>query len=209
MIHKTIVVGPLQCNCAILACEKTRDAVIIDPGEEAPRILAEVKAQKLNVKYILHTHAHFDHIAGTGELHRELKAPPCLHRADEFIYNQLPMQGKMFGMQFGNAPAIEKYLADGELLEFGEEKLEVIHTPGHSPGGVCFRKLGGDELIFSGDTLFQGSIGRTDLWGADHGLLIRSIKERLMVLEGDSPVYPGHGPKSRIGVEKLSNPFLR
>lgn len=208
MLHQTIVVGPFQCNCAILADPKTREAVVIDPGDEPLRIIEAIEKQNFTVKYLLHTHAHLDHIGGTAALHAKFKAPPCLHQADEFIYNQLPMQGRMFGMQLGSAPAVEKFLEDEEILEFGEHRLQVIHTPGHSPGGVCFRKLGGEEMLFSGDTLFQRSVGRTDLWGGDYNLMIKSIKSRLMTLEGDLPVHPGHGPSTRIGEEKKENPFL-
>lgn len=209
MIHKELVVGPLQCNCAILACERTKEAVVIDPGDEGARILAAIAQLGLEVKFVLHTHAHFDHIGGTAELKKTLAAPTCLHKGDEFIYNNLPGQGKMFGMQFGEAPPIEKFLEDGEILTFGDCKLEVIHTPGHSPGGVCYQVSGqSDEKIFSGDTLFQRSIGRTDLWGGDTELLLKSVRERIFVREGDLPVFPGHGPSTRVGEERTSNPFF-
>lgn len=208
MIYKKLVVGPLQCNCAILACEKTKEAVIIDPGDEGARIASEVQASGFTVKALLHTHAHFDHIGGTKEVKEALSAPIWLHKADLEIYNNLPLQGRMFGFSFVAAPAVDNFLEDGQTLNFGEHSLEVIHTPGHSPGGVCFRKKDGEEMIFSGDTLFQMSVGRSDLWGGDHEQMIHSIKDRLLVLSEDTPVHPGHGPSTMIGIEKRSNPFL-
>ena len=208
MIHKTVVVGPFQCNCILLGCEKTKDAVLIDPGDEPQSILSMIEASGLNVKYLLHTHAHLDHINATKDVRAKINAPPCLHEQDRLLYENLPMQGKLFGFDLQPAPPIEKFILDEEILEFGEHRLQVLHTPGHSPGSVCYRLLGGDEAVFSGDTLFQGSVGRSDLWGGDHGLLIRSIKNRLLPLDGDTQVHPGHGPSSSIGEEKHSNPFL-
>ncbi len=208
MIHKTLVVGPLQCNCILLGCEKTKEAVLIDPGDEPDRIQAWVEEAGLKVKYLLHTHAHFDHIGATSGLYSQWRVPPCLHAADEAIYNQLPMQGKMFGMEFAPAPAVEKRLSDEEILTFGDYKLQVLHTPGHSPGSICFKSLQGKEDVFSGDTLFHESVGRSDLWGGDQRTLIKSIKDRLFVLEDELEVHPGHGPSTRIGHEKRHNPFL-
>ena len=209
MIHKTVVVGPLQCNCAILGCERTREAVIVDPGDEAAKILAEVAALKLEVKFLLHTHAHFDHVGGTGEVRKKLTAPVCLHKGDDDLYRNLPLQGKLFGIPLMAGPPVEKYLEDGEELVFGDYKLTTLHTPGHSPGSICFQVAGnGEEWLFSGDTLFQQSVGRSDLWGGDHGTLVRSIKSRLLTLDDDTPVFPGHGPETIIGIEKRTNPFL-
>ncbi len=210
MIHKQVVVGPLQCNCAILGCEKTREAVLVDPGDEAAKILAEVAAQNLQIKYILHTHAHFDHVGATGGVRKQLDtAKVCLHKGDEDLYMNLPLQGRLFGIPIQEAPPIEKFLEDGEILVFGDYKLETVHTPGHSPGSICFRVTGnGQEYLFSGDTLFQQSVGRSDLWGGDHDTLIKSIRKRLLVLDDDTPVHPGHGPSTLVGIEKRSNPFL-
>lgn len=208
MIKKTFVVGPLQCNCTLLACEKTLEAVLIDPGEEGPRLAEEMKELGVRVKYLLHTHAHFDHIGATGHLKNTTGASICLHQGDESIYKMLPIQGKMFGMSFDEAPPIDHFLEDEEVLVFGEERIQVMHTPGHSPGGVCFKLLHGEEFLFSGDSLFQGSIGRTDLWGGDYNLLIKSIKNRILTLDDDIEVFPGHGPSTLIGRERRSNPFL-
>ncbi len=208
LIQETAVVGPLQCNCVLLACEKTLEAVLIDPGDEASKILAMVEAKGVKVKYLLHTHAHFDHIGATGAVRETLGAQPCLHAEDDDLYRNLILQGKLFGMQFESAPPIEKYFVDGEELEFGEQKLSVIHTPGHSPGSVCFQLKGGGESVFSGDTLFRQSVGRSDLWGGDGRLLVNSIRERLFTLQDDTEVFPGHGPKTSIGFERHHNPFL-
>ncbi len=208
-IFDTRVVGPLQCNCMLLACEKTREGVLIDPGADAKDILEMVTKAGVQIKYLIHTHAHFDHIGATAAIKDPLKAAPCLHKEDLMIYENLPMQGQMFGFHFEPAPAIEKFVEDEEVLKFGELGLKVIHTPGHSPGSVCLELQGTDvPKIFSGDTLFHQSIGRADLWGGDGDKLIRSIKDRLMILDGDIEVFPGHGPKTSIGFEKTSNPFL-
>ena len=209
LIHETAVVGPLQCNCALLACPKTLEAVLIDPGDEPQKLIELVESRGVKVKYLLHTHAHFDHIGATGALKSALGAMPCLHSADDNLYRNLPLQGKLFGMEFQSAPPIEKYFEHEEELIFGEQRLKVIHTPGHSPGGVCFQLVGGDERVFSGDTLFRQSIGRSDLWGGDGRLLIQSIRDRLLTLQEDTQVFPGHGPHTTIGLEKHSNPFLR
>lgn len=209
MIRKVLPVGPLQCNCVLLACEKTREAVLIDPGDEAEKIAAMVEETGVKVKYLLHTHAHFDHIGATGALHDKWKVPPCLHAHDQQLYDNLPLQGQYFGMQFAKAPGVEKFLSDEEEIPFGEHALQVLHTPGHSPGSICLKLKGGDEEVFSGDTLFYQSVGRADLWGGDAAQLVRSIKSRLFTLDDDVKVQPGHGPGTSIGYEKRSNPFLR
>jgi glyoxylase-like metal-dependent hydrolase (beta-lactamase superfamily II) len=208
VIKKTFVVGPLQCNCTLLACEKTKEAVLIDPGDEAEKLIREIDSQGFHIKYLLHTHAHFDHIGATKELKAHTAAPICLHKGDESIYKMLPLQGKMFGMTFQEPSPIDKFLENEEELVFGEHKLQVIHTPGHSPGGICFKLHNGEESVFTGDTLFNGSIGRTDLWGGNFDELIDSIRKRLLVLNDDIAVFPGHGPSTVIGKEKRNNPFL-
>lgn len=212
MIHRVLPVGPLQCNCQLVACPRTKEAVLVDPGDEAEKILALVAKEGVTVKYLLHTHAHFDHCGATGAVKTALGAPTCLHADDRMLYDNLPTQGRMFGMHFEPAPTLDKTLADGEPISFGHCKLEVIHTPGHSPGSVCFRFTSPEsdaEWLASGDTLFQGSVGRADLWGGNGRQLLTSIRERLFVLDDDLPVYPGHGGTTRIGIEKRTNPFLQ
>lgn len=209
LLQEKLVVGPLQCNCVILGCSETREAVVIDPGDEGEKITERITRAGLIVKYLLHTHAHFDHIGATKTLKTRTGATVCLHRKDDFIYKMLPMQGIMFGLRrFGMAPSVEKFLEDEEILEFGKHRLQVMHTPGHSPGSVCFKLLTDDEAVYSGDTLFQQSIGRADLWGGDADLLIRSIKHRLFTLDDDLAVHPGHGPSTKMGIEKRTNPFI-
>jgi glyoxylase-like metal-dependent hydrolase (beta-lactamase superfamily II) len=216
MIQKTLAVGPLQCNCQILVCPVTQDAVLIDPGADADRILAEVasienKLQKqIHVRALLHTHAHFDHIGATKEVKQALGSslPQIyLHQADEQMYHKLKMQGAMFGFPCDDPAPIDQFLQDDQSLQFGKIKMTVLHTPGHSPGGVCFR-LHQDteqkipEIVFTGDTLFRSGVGRTDLWGGSESTLMKSIQNRLFTLDGDTVVWPGHGLSTRVGVEK-------
>ncbi len=210
MLHRVLPVGPLQCNCQLVACPRTKEAVLVDPGDEAEKIMALVAKEGVTVKYLLHTHAHFDHCGATGKVKTATGALTCLHDGDRMLYENLPTQGRMFGMTFEPTPALDKTLEDGEPVLFGDCKLEVIHTPGHSPGSVCFRFTGPGsvEWLASGDTLFQGSVGRADLWGGNGQQLVKSIRDRLLVLDDDLPVFPGHGAETLIGVEKRSNPFL-
>lgn len=222
ILEQKRVVGPFQCNCHILACARTGEALLVDPGDEPAKLLRAVEemktesGQRLQVKYLLHTHAHLDHIGGTRKLKEawgDAGARIALHAGDEEIYRNLQQQGQLFGLQYDEPLPIDEFLEDGRLLEVGDLRLEVIHTPGHSPGGVCFRlkedaALGVRGRVFSGDTLFQGSVGRTDLWGANQDQMFRSIRERLFSLDDDLPVCPGHGPDTQIGVEKRENPFI-
>lgn len=208
MILKTIPVGPLQCNCTLLVCERTKEAVLIDPGDEPDKILAALGQADLHIKYLLHTHAHFDHFGATKTVKSRVGGIVTLHRDDDRLWQALKVQGQLFGFEMEDPHPVEKYVEDGELLKFGDHTLEVMHTPGHSPGGLCFKLREGDEHVFSGDTLFWRSIGRSDLWGGDGRILVRSIKERLFVLDDDLKVFPGHGPTTVIGEEKRENPFL-
>jgi hydroxyacylglutathione hydrolase len=226
MIEKTIVVGPFQCNCRILACPNTGDAVLVDPGDEADKIIRAVEQQKtpsgakIRVKHLFHTHGHLDHIAGSKGVHEKLAArdPSAapelwIHKDDEPLYQQLKMQAGLFGLSYGDPRPIDKYFEDQQELKVGDLKFTVLHTAGHSPGSVCLR-LHEDsqahikESLYSGDTLFAGSVGRTDLWGANGDLMFKNIKTRLLTLDGDTRVCPGHGPDSTIGLEKRENPFL-
>lgn len=209
MIRKTFPVGMLQCNCTILGDEKTGEAIVIDPGDEAPRIIKELTAQNLRVKAIIHTHAHFDHIGGTAELARVTGAPTYLHPDDTFLHEMLPMQAKLFGVRKPlEQAAIDLPLNDDLVLSFGAYELAVLHTPGHTPGSVCFH-VPTAELCLSGDTLFAGGVGRTDLWGGDGELIQKSIRNRLYSLHGAVEVVPGHGPLTTIDKERTSNPFVR
>lgn len=208
-----LVVGPFQCNCSILVHPVTKEALVIDAGDEFQKIKARCEKLGVKIKYSIHTHGHLDHIGAVKELKTWApQAKICLHKDDEWIYQNLPMQGQMFGIQYEVPPSVDQFLNDGEELVLGDVKFQMVHTPGHSPGGLCIRvkegEIGKVPAVFTGDTLFQESIGRTDLWGGDHGLLIKSIKQRLLVLDGETKVFPGHGPSTTIEVEKKSNPFL-
>ena len=223
-LQETVVVGPFQCNCRLLACPVTGEAALIDPGDEPERILellararqtlAGQGAPVLQLRWLLHTHAHLDHIAGTRGVREALGSGEiALHAADGDLYQALRTQGELFGLQLDDPLPVEHYLEDGETLRVGAARLEVLHTPGHSPGGVCLRlaedsEAGLSETLFTGDTLFRGSIGRTDLWGGDLDTLLGSIRERIFPLDDDTRVLSGHGPDSTVGTERRGNPFL-
>ena len=204
---KTIAVGPLQCNCSILVDEATRKAVVIDPGDEAERIARAIAAEEATAVALVHTHAHFDHISGSGELAELTGAPIRLHPADRTLYDRLPSQAAMFGLEANPPTPPGLPLSDGEAIRFGESALRAIHTPGHTPGSTCFLLEGDDPVLFSGDTLFRRSIGRTDLWGGDTEAILSSIRGRLFSLPAATPVICGHGPGTTIGEEKRMNPF--
>ncbi len=225
MIQKTLPVGRLQCNCQILVCPQTYQAVLVDPGDESPRIISAIESieqkleHKIEVKALLHTHAHFDHISGSRGVVEHFKnagitAPSIyLHRADEFMYQMLPKQAAMFGFESDEPLPVDRFIRDEEILKFGELKFSVLHTPGHSPGGVCFRLHENSasqvpEMVFTGDTLFRRGVGRSDLWGGESQTLIKSIRERLFTLDDDTCAWPGHGSSTLIGEEKRENPYL-
>ena len=223
MLEKNFVVGPFQCNCRLLACPRTGEAALIDAGDEAQVILDGLKGlttptgAPLKVKYLLHTHGHLDHIGATRAVYEALSDTHpkiALHKGDQPLYANLKMQGQLFGFTYDDPLPVQHYLEDEELINIGDLKFSVLHTPGHSPGSVCFR-LHSDsqtqipEIVYSGDTLFQGSVGRTDLWGGDQDLMFKSIRQRLLTLDGDTRVCPGHGADSTIKEEKMENPFLR
>jgi len=206
MFFESFPVGPFQCNCVILGCEKARSAVVIDPGGEPERILKVLTRHQLKTAYLLHTHAHLDHVGGTSALHQATGSTTGLHEDDMELCENLALQAQLFGLPTPDQPRIDLFLKAGDRLSFGEETIEVLHTPGHTPGSLCFftEHIG----LFTGDTLFSGSIGRTDLWGGSHPALIASIKKELLTFPDDTRVYPGHGAGSTIGREKTLNPFL-
>lgn len=208
MLRTTFPVEPLGCNCTILADADSRQAIVIDPGGEAPRILAQLSRDKLQVVAIVHTHAHIDHVGGTAAIERATQAKAYLHQDDVFLHDILPQQAMLLGIEEPERSPMEGRLQDGMSLAFGKHELGVIHTPGHTPGSVCF-VVPGEDVCFSGDTLFAGGIGRTDLWGGDYDTIEHSIKHRLYTLNGAVEVVPGHGPNTRIERERSSNPFVR
>ena len=208
MIRETFAVGPLQCNCSILADEENKEAIVVDPGDEVERIANKIEELGLAVKAIIHTHAHIDHIGATAELAALTGAPTFLHDEDQFLHQMLEQQAMMIGLSVPKKGNIDRGLTDEQRITFGKYELGVLHTPGHTPGSVCF-SVPGEDLCFSGDTLFFQGIGRTDLWGGDFGALESSIRDRLYSLNSAVEVIPGHGPNTTIDREKLTNPFVR
>jgi glyoxylase-like metal-dependent hydrolase (beta-lactamase superfamily II) len=210
MLREVRAVAPFYKNGFVLACERTREAVLIDPGDEVDGLIEAVTALDVDVRHILLTHAHIDHVTGVGAARDAYAAPIYLHRDDLFLYERTVEQGAMFGMKVTQPPPPDVFY-DGSPIHFGDYEVLVHHTPGHCPGGVCFQigKKGepGREL-FVGDTLFAGSIGRTDLPGGDYDVLMRAITGTLLAFPDESIVYPGHGPDTTIGRERKTNPFV-
>jgi glyoxylase-like metal-dependent hydrolase (beta-lactamase superfamily II) len=204
-------VGPIQANCVLLGDKEAGVVAVIDPGEEAARIVERIGRSGLEPVMVLHTHGHLDHAGGTADLVRRLpgSVPIGLHRDELDLYRNLGMQGRMFGIEAEAPPEPTLWLADGDQLELGSLRLEVRHTPGHSPGGVCFLIHGAPEpTVIVGDVLFAGSIGRTDLFGGSFPILERSIRSQLYTLPDETRVVCGHGPDTTIGRERRTNPFV-
>ena len=212
MVVETRAVPPFYKNGFIAACEHTRQAVLIDPGDEVDLLLREVAEQRFEVQSVLLTHAHVDHVTGVGRARSVLGAPVYLHRDDQVLYDEAPQQAAFFGLRCDPLPPVDQYYDLSQTLSFGEYEVSVHHTPGHCPGGVCLaigRRAMPKLDLFVGDTLFAGSIGRTDLPGGDYPTLIRSITQVLFSFSEDAKVYSGHGPQTTIGRERRTNPFLR
>jgi hydroxyacylglutathione hydrolase len=211
MILETQAVAPFLKNGFIVACETTREGVLIDPGDEVEALLAFVERKGLSIRHILLTHAHVDHVTGVATAKRVLGAQTYLHRDDLFLYEHVVEAGALFGIEVRRQPPIDVFYTPGQTIRFGEYVARPHHTPGHCPGGVCLQIGRPDEVgeLFVGDTLFAGSIGRTDLPGGDYGTLIRSIRTVLFAFGDDTVVHPGHGPDTTIGRERRTNPFLQ
>jgi hydroxyacylglutathione hydrolase len=208
MIVKGITVGLYQENCYIFGCETTRQAVVIDPGDNARAILQLVEQAGVTVEKIINTHAHLDHVMAVNQIKAATGAPFLLHHADLPTLHAVPATARMM-LDSDIEPVDEpdEFLTHGQIIDVGEEQLEVRFTPGHAPGHVIFVHHDGQQ-VFGGDTLFMGSIGRYDLPGSDGPTLLRSIREQLFTLDDEYVVYPGHGPATRIGIERKSNPFV-
>ena len=210
MILEVRAVPPFMKNGFVLGCERTHEAVLIDPGDEVDELLAAVRDRELDVQHILLTHAHIDHVTGVGAAKDALDVPVYLHRDDLFLYERTVEQGAMFGFRVTQPPPVDIFY-DMTPIFFGDYEVRVHHTPGHCPGGVCLQigKQGSPGTdLFVGDTLFAGSIGRTDLPGGDHRVLMHSITKVLFPLGDDAVVHPGHGPDTTIERERTTNPFV-
>ena len=201
-----LIVGPLFSNCYIIYDDKVKQGAIIDPGDDADKILKRVKELDISIKYILATHGHFDHVGGVASLRRELKVEFLAHKGDFFFLEDGENSARRWGIDIEQPPKPDRFIKDGDKIKIGSFELEVIHTPGHSPGGVSFLF---DRMLFGGDTLFQGSIGRTDFRQGSFEEISESIKSRLYTLPDDTIVYTGHGPITTIGDEKRFNAFVR
>ena len=208
LLLETLPVGALECNCSILGCPDTKEGIVVDPGGDADRILEIVRHYDLTVRWVIHTHAHLDHIANTRDVVEATGATIALHPDDLFLYDGFLVQAAMFGWQVRPVLPVQHALKHEETLTFGKRSLDVLHTPGHTPGSCCFR-LADEALLLAGDTLFQRSIGRTDLPGGDYPTIERSIRERIYTLDPDTRVIPGHGPPTTVGDERRQNPFVR
>ncbi len=205
MIIEQLEVGPFMENSYVVGCEETKEAVVIDPGAEPDKILAAAEKHGLKIIRIINTHAHIDHIGAVQEIKEKTGVEFHLHETEKPLVEAYDQQCSMFGVRFGRKPEVDGFINEGDKIKVGNLEATAIHTPGHSPGGLCF-DFG--EAVFVGDTLFMGSIGRTDLPGGDHKTLIDNIKNKLLVLPSDTRAYSGHGPVTTIGREKDSNPFL-
>jgi hydroxyacylglutathione hydrolase len=209
VIVEHLTVGPLACTCTIVADPESGTAIVVDGGDEAERIAARLDALGVRATHLVHTHAHIDHIGSVGELRERTNARALLHPNDLPLYHELALQARWLDMTAPNVEKLDGDLRDGDTLAFGGSALHVHHTPGHTPGSVCFSlENDGKTTILSGDTLFRGAIGRWDLGGTSAEDIVDSIREKLLAFADDTVVIPGHGPKTTIGEERAGNPFL-
>jgi hydroxyacylglutathione hydrolase len=224
LIHEILPVGVLQCNCHIVGDAATREAIVIDPGDDVSQILETLARHKLTVRAILITHAHIDHVGGMAKLHSATGAPVMMHPDDVKLYQLLPEQAAWLGARTPAMCNVDAPLREGDKVRFGDFALQTLHTPGHSEGSISLylpresampaqesaeQKIPEPGLLFAGDTLFAGSIGRTDLWGGSFEEIMRSLRGKLLALPDETIVYPGHGPATTIGEERETNPFLQ
>lgn len=204
MIIEKVVVGPFATNCYIVGNESTKEGIIIDPGDEAKKILERVDELGLDIKLILLTHGHIDHVGALKEVKEAINAEVAIH-VDDANFKRYRSSGLVLGLFYPHPPAPDRLLKDGDTLDIAGMRFEVIHTPGHTAGGICLLR---DGVVFSGDTLFNYGIGRSDLLGGNHSQLLESIRSKLLVLDDDTVVYPGHGDDTTIATERKGNPFL-
>jgi glyoxylase-like metal-dependent hydrolase (beta-lactamase superfamily II) len=205
MIFKTIVVGELAVNCFIMACEETKKGIVVDPGDNLDGILAIITENDIDITEIVATHGHFDHIGRVTSLKEKTGAPFAIHPDDMFMVEGLVEIASFLSIDTDPAPGVDRFINEGDTVTFGNETLNILHVPGHAPGNVAFT-WPGHAIV--GDTVFAGSIGRTDLEGSDPQVLLNSIRTKILTLPEDTILYPGHGPETSVGHEKRSNPFL-
>lgn len=203
MLIRNITVGPLQANCFIIGDETSRQAIVIDPGDEPDLIMDVINENRLEVSYIVCTHGHFDHVGAVSDIKEKTGAKVIIHKDEIEIYHAARDMAAFWGYEVERLPEPDMLVDDGDRIGVGNTNFTILHTPGHSPGGIC---LYGDDIIVTGDTLFAGSVGRTDFYGGDMNKLRESFN-RLMSLPDETRVLPGHGPDSTIGIEKKDNPF--
>jgi glyoxylase-like metal-dependent hydrolase (beta-lactamase superfamily II) len=208
MIHKVFPVGPLQCNCSVIGDEQTREAMVIDPGDQIEDILKILKAENLTLKQIVVTHAHIDHVGGAMKLKAATGAPILMNQKDEALLRMLDVQATWIGMKPPGTVEVDEAVGEGRILQVGKLSSTVIHTPGHTEGSICLY-FPEQKTLIAGDTLFAGSIGRTDLPGGSYEKILRSLHNQLMQLPDETQVVPGHGPMTTIGDERETNPFLQ
>ncbi len=206
---ETFAAGPLGCNCSLVVDDATKRAIVVDPGGDFELIESKLRALGATVDAIVHTHTHIDHVGATAAVQRTSNARACIHEADRFLYDLLPVQAAMLGIPLPEKVEMEGSLKDDGTITAGSVEMGVLHTPGHTPGSVTFVvKTQDGTRVFSGDTLFRRGIGRTDLWGGDSALIMTSLREKILALPDDAVVIPGHGPETTIGEERTKNPFL-
>ncbi len=208
MIHEILPVGPLQCNCSIVGDEGSREAIVIDPGDEIESILEVLRRNSFTVKQIVVTHAHIDHVGGAMRLKAATGAPILLNQNDTALLKMLDVQAAWLGMRSPGRVNIDGSLREGDVVRAGSHEAQIIHTPGHTEGSICLL-LASEKMLISGDTLFAGSIGRTDLPGGSYKKIIDSLHNKLLALPDETIVIPGHGPRTTIGEERENNPFLQ
>ena len=208
MIHEILPVGTLQCNCSIFGDETSREAVVVDPGDNIPEILEILARHQLKVKAIVITHAHIDHIGGAEKLKAATGAPVYMNANDQELYDRIEVQAGWLGMETPEQTDIDVHAREGDAIDLGPARFEVLHTPGHTPGSISLWIPLENKLV-AGDTLFRDSIGRTDLPGGSPRQILRSIHDKLLVLPDEVAVIPGHGPNTTIGRERARNPFLQ
>jgi hydroxyacylglutathione hydrolase len=202
--------GPLGCTCSILVDPASKRAIVVDPGGDLETICARIASLEAKVEAIVHTHTHIDHVGATKGVQTSTGARACIHEADRFLYELLPVQAAMLGLPVPPVTDMEGSLVDGGTIGFGDLEMCILHTPGHTPGSVTFVvEAAGSTRVFTGDTLFRRGIGRTDLWGGDFATIQRSLREKILALPDDAIVVPGHGAETTIGDERAMNPHLR